>query len=52
VLGPTASVEEVAARYGEIADLREAKPMSNAADASMAAFAALTSAPAGPVKGA
>jgi NAD(P)-dependent dehydrogenase (short-subunit alcohol dehydrogenase family) len=52
VLGPTASVEEVAARYGEIADLREAKPMSNAADATMAAFAALTSAPAGSVKGA
>ena len=52
VLGPTASVEDVAARYGEISDLTGAKPMSNAADATMAAYAALTSAPAVSVKGA
>jgi NAD(P)-dependent dehydrogenase (short-subunit alcohol dehydrogenase family) len=51
-LGPTASVEEVAARYREIADLSGAKPMDNAGDATMAAFAALTGQSAASVKGA
>ena len=51
-LGPTASVEEVAARYQEISDLSGARPMDNAGDATMAAFAALTGEPTASVKGA
>jgi NAD(P)-dependent dehydrogenase (short-subunit alcohol dehydrogenase family) len=51
-LGRTASVEEVGARYQEISDLSGAKPMDNAGDATMAAFAALTGAPTASVKGA
>ena len=51
-LGPTASVEDVAARYGEIADLSRARPMDNAGDATMAAFSALMGGSAVSVKGA
>jgi NAD(P)-dependent dehydrogenase (short-subunit alcohol dehydrogenase family) len=43
-IGPSATVEDVAARYDEIADLTDGRPMDNAGDATMSSFTALMAA--------
>jgi NAD(P)-dependent dehydrogenase (short-subunit alcohol dehydrogenase family) len=43
-IGPEATVDDVAARYEQISDLSEARPIENAGDATMAIFEAITEA--------